>query len=199
MGNFKYKRQKKSIKMFFKPLRMFILCFSPSTLFMMKDGLMKTYEHFNAGEEVFRYDFTAGGLAETRVITMALVEGNFTGKAITLTKYQPYTTHVLEVTDEHMMIYYNDASSNTAWAKTAAEVNVGDYMLDSSGSKMQVTKIDTIFLDQKVYVETESGTIFAQNTLTSGFCDTYELNGETYDYASKTAETVISDFQKLHP
>ena len=57
-----------------------------------------------------------------------------------------------------MMIYYHDASSNTAWAKTAAEVNVGDYMLDSTGSKMQVTKIDNILLDQKVYVETESGT-----------------------------------------
>ena len=56
-----------------------------------------------------------------------------------------------------MMIYYNDAS-NTALVKTAEEVNVGDYMLDSNGSKMQVTKIDTIYLEQKVYVETESGT-----------------------------------------
>ena len=63
-----------------------------------------------------------------------------------------------------MMIYYEDSNSTNALVKTGKEVHVGDYMIDLNGSKMEVTSIENIWLGEKVYVETESGTGIKKRT-----------------------------------
>jgi len=73
----------------------------------------------------------------------------------------------LTVTSQHMMIIW---PNNLPHFVRADEVKIGD-MMRVHQTLEKITEIKTFMVDVKVSVETEDGTLQANDVLTSGFCD----------------------------
>ena len=75
--------------------------------------------------------------------------------------------HQLKVTSPHLMIIWND---RMWYFVRADEVQVGDVM-KVRGEMTQVTRVENYVIKAKVAIETEDGTIEANEVLASGLCD----------------------------
>jgi len=84
----------------------------------------------------------------------------------------------LTVTSPHMMIIWPNSLPHFV---RADQVKIGDMMRVRQTIE-QITEITTFMVDAKVSVETEDGTIQANDVLTSGFCD------ENPDMLNRTME-----------
>ena len=121
----------------------------------------------------------------TRATDVTISFGNWPGHT-----FEFSTGHHLTATSPHLMILIK---SGRSYFIRADSVQIGDQMF-VNGTVAKVIKIKNHFLQRKVSIETEDGTIQVNGILASGLCDDNpELVNRIVKY-----EPLIKDYKSKH-
>ena len=149
-------------------------CFSSTTVVWTKNetALDITARHVHAidlreGDLVGTLDFSSSNNPNdtyiwTRATDVSVYRGNWTAHTFVFSNNQ-----FLTVTSPHLMIIFRNEKF---YFIRADGVHIGDTMI-ANKTLVQVTSIQNHILETKVAIETESGSILANNVWASGFCD----------------------------
>ena len=121
----------------------------------------------------------------TRATDVTIYEGNWTAHSFAFQNGQHLT-----VTSPHLMII---VQSEKSYFIRADQVQVGDLMLVNK-KLVKVTSTQNHFIERKVAIETEDGTIQVNGVWASGFCDN---NVDTLNRVVKY-QTIVDDYKIRH-
>jgi len=172
-------------------------CFSSDTIVWMKNESLPD----ELANEVMVKDVLEGSLVGTldtslqpnqdhkfmwtRATDVTIYDGNWMAHEFTFSDGRHLTA-----TSPHLMIVMNNGEF---YFLRADDVQIGDEMV-IDGTEAKVTNIQNFWIDSKVAIETEEGTIQANGVFTSGLCD------ENQDLVGRmmSAKALVRDYKSSH-